>query len=112
MREIYSTIAFEVMSGERVGIRVRRGQSVSVSGERVWLTRSNDEADYFLDDGETLALRPREMLWISVEGQGEARLTFTLAGGTGSRVVDWISDWWKNGPAGALAGSKLGLRIG
>jgi hypothetical protein len=112
MKEIYSTIAFDLQPGERVGIRVRRGRALSVSGERVWLTRSNDSADYFLHDGETMDLRAHELLWLSVDGEKGARLQFTLEAGSGNRLVDWMSDWWKQGPAGALTGSKLGLRIG
>jgi hypothetical protein len=112
MKEIYSTVAFELQAGERVGIRVRRGQELSVSGARVWLTRSNDSVDYFLHDGESLPLRQHEMLWISVDADTPSRLLFRLAGGSGSRVVDAINSWWQGRRAGGIAGSRLGLRIG
>ncbi len=112
MKEIFSTVAFELQPGERVGIRVRRGQALAVTGERVWLTRSNDETDYFLHDGESIALRSHETLWISVDGMRDARLLFTLAGGSGIRVVDWLSDRWQQVRAGSAGTSRLGLRVG
>lgn len=112
MKEIFSTVAFELQAGERVGIRVRRGQALAIAGERVWITRSNDEHDYFLHDGESLALRSHETLWISVDGQRDVRLVFTLAGGSGSRVADWLSDRWQHARAGFAGTSRLGLRIG
>lgn len=112
MKEIFSTVAFELQAGERVGIRVRRGQELTVSGARLWLTRSNDDVDYFLFNGDALSLRPRETLWISVDDDQAARLVFTLAGGTGSRIADWFNDWSQRVLPSGLSGSKLGLRIG
>ncbi len=88
MKEIFSTVAFELSSGERIAIRVLRGEALKVSGERLWLTRSNDDVDYFLYDGEVLALRPNETLWLSVDGPRDARLTFTFAEGAGQRFAN------------------------
>jgi hypothetical protein len=76
------------------------------------LTRSNDAVDYFLHDGDSLPLRPREVLWISVDADEPARLLFRLAGGSGSRVVDAFRDWWQHGRVGAFGAARLGMRIG
>jgi hypothetical protein len=112
MNEIYSTIAFELAAGERIGIRVRRGEALRVSGERLWITRSNDQADYFLHDGDTLALRPSETLWLSVDGLGAARLTVTLKAGTRGKLANWIGERLAYAHAAAFCGSRLGMRIG
>jgi hypothetical protein len=112
MNEIYSTIAFELTAGERIGIRVRRGEALRVAGERLWITRSNDAADYFLHDGDTLALRPSETLWLSVDGPGAARLTVTLKAGTRGMLANWFGERLAYAHAAAFRGSKLGMRIG
>jgi hypothetical protein len=112
MKEIYSTIAFELEAGERIGIRVLRGEALRVEGERLWVTRSNDEADYFLEDGETLPLRPSETLWLSVDGLRAARLTVMLKAGTRGKLVNWVGSWLAAVQATAFSGSRLGMRIG
>ena len=112
MNEIYSTIAFELAAGERIGIHVRRGEALQVSGERLWVTRSNDEADYFLHDGDTLALRPSETLWLSVDGPRPARLTVTLKAGTRGMLANWLGERMAYVHAAAFRGSRLGMRIG
>ncbi|CAB3788743.1 DUF2917 domain-containing protein [Pararobbsia alpina] len=112
MNEIYSTVAFELAAGERIGIQVRRGEALRVCGERLWVTRSNDQADYFLHDGDTLALRPSETLWLSVDGPRPARLMVTLKGGMRGRLADWVGDWLAYAQAVVFSGSKLGMRIG
>ncbi|WP_158601839.1 DUF2917 domain-containing protein [Pararobbsia silviterrae] len=111
MKEIFSTVAFDLQPGERVGVRVRRGLALAVTGERVWLTRSNEAVDYFVHDGESLSLRPHETLWISVDGERATQLVFTLAAGTGSRVADWGVGVWQRLRAWTPRG-VLGLRIG
>jgi hypothetical protein len=112
MKEIYSTIAFELAGGERIGIRVRRGEFLQASGERLWVTRSNDQADYFLHDGDTLALRPDETLWLSVDGLRTARLMVTLKAGTRGQLVSWLGDWLTRTQAAVCSGPGFGVRIG
>ncbi len=112
MKEIYSTIAFQLEAGERIGIRVLRGEALRVEGERLWITRSNDQVDYFLGDGETLPLRPSETLWLSVDGLRPARLTVMLKAGTRGKLVNWVGNWLAAVQATAFSGSKLGMRIG
>ncbi len=111
MKEIFSTVAFELSPGERIAISVRRGEALRVSGERVWVTRSNDAVDYFLHDGDALSLRADETLWLSVDGLGTSRVTFALAAGTGHRLATVFRRWWDKAPIPA-AGGKLGMRIG
>ncbi len=112
MKEIFSTVAFELSSGERAAIRVLRGEALKVSGERLWITRSNDEVDYFLYDGDVLALRPNETLWLSVDGPRDARLTFTFAEGPGRRLANWFGRLGNGGTVGTAGRPKLGLRAG
>jgi Protein of unknown function (DUF2917) len=112
MNEIYSTIAFELAAGERLGIRVQRGEALHLSGERLWVTRSNDEADYFLHDGDTLPLRPSETLWLSVDGLGSARLSVTLKAGTQGKLARWLGERLAYAHVAAFRGARLGMRVG
>ncbi|KVD88978.1 hypothetical protein WS62_16765 [Burkholderia sp. ABCPW 14] len=79
MREISSSITFEIQPGETVPMKVVRSTRLSVRGASVWATRSNDVHDYFLSPGETLKLRRGERLWLSADGETSACVSFSIA---------------------------------
>ncbi|RFU47160.1 DUF2917 domain-containing protein [Paraburkholderia sp. DHOC27] len=100
MREISSSITFEINAGETVPMKVSRSIRLAVSGGAVWVTRSDDTEDYWLQPGHTLRLRRGERLWLSVEGGGRARVAFAVAPRADVRVFDWL----------ARVSDRLGLR--
>ena len=76
MREISSSIAFEIRSGETLPMKVARSTKLVVHGGAVWVTRSDDIEDYWLQPGHTLRLRRGERLWLSAEGTRARRWRF------------------------------------
>jgi hypothetical protein len=90
MKQLYSSITFEVQPDETVPLRVSRGVAITVAGERVWVTRSADQEDYWVEHGESLALRPGELLWISTDGARPARVTVTLKPRCAQRFAAWL----------------------
>lgn len=78
MREISSSITFEIQPGETVPMKVARSTRLTVQGGPVWATRSNDVHDYFLASGGALKLQRGERLWLSVDGDEQARVSFSL----------------------------------
>ena len=68
MREISTSVTFEIKPGETVPMRIGRSTQLKVQGAAVWATRSNDIEDYWLVPGDKLKLRQRERLWLSVDG--------------------------------------------
>ena len=48
MREISSSIAFEIRNGETIPMKVARSTKLVVHGGAVWVTRSDDTEDYWL----------------------------------------------------------------
>jgi hypothetical protein len=91
MREISTSVTFEINSGETVPMRVARSTRLTVNGATVWATRSNDTADYWLTPGDRLTLRHGERLWLSVDGGGTARVTFTIVPRADERALRWVS---------------------
>jgi len=89
MREISSNITFEVPAGEVASVRVARSTRLVVRGGLVWLTRSDDTADYWLESGHTLRLRRGERLWVGAEHEA-ARIAFETPAHVGERVFDWV----------------------
>ena len=79
MREISSSIAFEIRNGETVPMKVARSTKLVVHGGAVWVTRSDDTEDYWLQPGHTLRLRRGERLWLSAEGSTQAKVAFSRA---------------------------------
>ncbi|ABC37832.1 DUF2917 domain-containing protein [Burkholderia thailandensis] len=77
MREISLSMTFEIQPGETVPMKVARSTRLTVRGASVWATRSNDVADYFLLPGDTLKLRRGERLWLSVDGETSACVSFS-----------------------------------
>lgn len=101
MREICSDITFEVPAGEVASVRVARSTRLVVRDGLVWLTRSDDTADYWLEAGHTVRLRRGERLWLSSE-QDAARIAFETPAHVGERVVDWV----------VRSAAQVGLRAG
>jgi hypothetical protein len=106
MREISSSITFEVQAGETIPLRVARSTRLSVQGGVVWVTRSDDVDDYFLVAGEGLKLRRGERLWLSSDGKASACVAFTVAlpvrqvavSGVKralARAAGWFRDDWR-----------------
>jgi hypothetical protein len=91
MREISTSITFEIKPGETVPMRIVRGTRLTVHGASVWATRSNDIHDYFLAPGGRLKLRERERLWLSVEGDRSAQVVFTIVPRADERAIRWLA---------------------
>jgi hypothetical protein len=91
MREISSSITFEIRAGETVPMMVMRSTRLKVSGGAVWVTRSDDVEDYWLEPGHTLRLRRGERLWLSVEGSQSARLAFAVPTRANERAMNWFA---------------------
>jgi hypothetical protein len=97
MRQISSSITFEIAPGEMLPMMVAHSTRLSVHGAPVWVTRSNDVEDYWLAPGQSLRLRPGERLWLSTEGGGSARVAFVAPLSRASRLADVsraLSEWW------------------
>jgi hypothetical protein len=91
MREISSSITFEINAGETVPMKVSRSIRLAVSGGAVWVTRSDDTEDYWLQPGHTLKLRRGERLWLSVEHGDRARVAFAVPPRPAVRLIDWLT---------------------
>ncbi|MDR5730877.1 DUF2917 domain-containing protein [Caballeronia sp. LZ025] len=91
MREISTSITFEIKPGETVPMRIARSTRLTVHGARVWATRSDDIEDYWLAPGDRLKLRSRERLWLSVEGDKPACIVFTMMPRRDERAIRWLS---------------------
>jgi hypothetical protein len=90
MREISSSITFEIKGGETVPMKVVRSTRLAVSGSAVWVTRSDDTEDYWLEPGHTLRLRRGERLWLSVEADSRARVAFDVPARADVQAADWL----------------------
>ena len=91
MREISTSITFEIGDGETVPMKIGRSVRVVVQGAPVWATRSNDTEDYWLVPGDCLKLRERERLWLSTEKGRTAQVVFTLAPRVDQRAIGWLA---------------------
>ena len=91
MREISTSITFEIGDGETVPMLIGHGVKLSVQGAPVWATRSNDIEDYWLVPGDSLKLRPRERLWLSTEKGRTAQVTFMLAPRPDQAALGWLA---------------------
>jgi hypothetical protein len=99
MREISSSVTFEIEPGETIPMMIAHSTRLAVEGAPVWVTRSNDVEDYWLSPGTSLHLRRGERLWLSVEGERSARIGFDAPLARGALVRDLL---------GAL-GQRLGM---
>ncbi|AJY65616.1 DUF2917 domain-containing protein [Burkholderia glumae] len=105
MREISSSVTFEIQPGEIVPMKVVRSTRLAVQGATVWATRSHDVDDYFLASGASLRLRRGERLWLGVEGPGSACVSFSVAATPReaahtllARLANWLArfpDGWR-----------------
>jgi hypothetical protein len=91
MREISSSIQFELRAGETAPMRVNRSTRMTVHGGAVWVTRSDDVDDYWLEPGKTLGLRRGERLWLSVESGTSASVAFHVLTRPDERAVNWFA---------------------
>ncbi|VVD26788.1 DUF2917 domain-containing protein [Paraburkholderia dioscoreae] len=91
MQEISSSIAFEIRSGDTVPLKVARSTRLVVRGGAVWVTRSDDIEDYWLQPGHTLRLRRGERLWLSAEGNTQARVAFSVPTRCDERALNWFA---------------------
>lgn len=97
MRQISSSITFEVAPGETLPMMVAKSTRLSVHGAPVWVTRSNDVEDYWLEPGHSLRLRQGERLWLSTEGPSAACVAFVAPLARAAVLTDLsrsLSDWW------------------
>ncbi|MEX3956490.1 DUF2917 domain-containing protein [Trinickia sp. EG282A] len=76
MREISSSVTFEIERGETIPVMIAHSTRLNVEGASVWVSRSNDVEDYWVLPGSSLTLRRGERLWLSVDGDGPARVAF------------------------------------
>lgn len=102
MREISSDITFEVEANQVASVRVSRSTRLTVHCGAVWVTRSDDTADYWLEPGHTLRLRRGERLWIGAEQGAAAWVAFATPARIGERALDWA----------ARQAARLGLHAG
>ncbi|WP_213780409.1 DUF2917 domain-containing protein [Caballeronia sp. dw_276] len=91
MREISTSITFEIADGETVPMLIGHSVKLSVQGAPVWATRSNDIEDYWLVPGDSLKLRQRERLWLSTEKGRTAQVIFTLAPRPDQAAIGWLA---------------------
>jgi hypothetical protein len=91
MREISSSITFEIVAGETVPMKITRSTRLAVSGGAVWVTRSDDVEDYWLEPGKTLRLRRGERLWLSVERGEQARVAFHVPTRPEQKALNWAA---------------------
>ena len=91
MREISTSITFEIGDGETVPMKIGRSVRLVVQGAPVWATRSNDTEDYWLVPGDSLKLRVRERLWLSTEKGRTAQVVFTLAPRVAQRAIGGLA---------------------
>lgn len=91
MREISTSVTFELSENEVVPMRIGRGVKLSVQGASVWATRSNDTSDYWLKPGDTLKLSAGERLWLSTEAGARAQVVFNIAPRPGSQAFGWLA---------------------
>jgi hypothetical protein len=90
VKEIFSTVTYEIQPGETVPMWVGRARLVRASGAKVWITRGDDPHDYWLVPGDEIGLRAGERLWIGVDGDRAAQLVFTMSAACGERVSNWL----------------------
>ncbi|GLU32829.1 DUF2917 domain-containing protein [Trinickia caryophylli] len=91
MREISSSVTFEIEPGETVPMMISHATRLVVDGGPVWVTRSNDVEDYWLAPGRFLLLRRGERLWLSAEGRQRARVRFVAPLRRPAAAAAWVA---------------------
>jgi hypothetical protein len=90
MKEIFSTTAYGIEARGVAELRIDAHGVLQVESGQVWLTRSGDAADYWLDAGASLAVRAGESLWLSAEAGQPARLAVRHAACRSRRGLAWL----------------------
>ncbi len=85
--EMFSTVVYEVAQAQAVAVRIENSRTMKVAAGRVWITRSDDVGDYWLDAGASLDLKTGETLWISAEDGLAARVVFRRPARAGSGLA-------------------------
>jgi hypothetical protein len=106
MKEIFSSVTFEIQPRETVRVAVARHAALAVCGTRIWVTRHRDVMDYWLAPGEKLALQAGDTLWVSAEGEQPARVVLTTPAGCEERLLRWLG-----GRLGGLLAGRKGFRL-
>lgn len=91
IKEIFSTITFEVEPAKATALRVGNSRILHIEAGTVWLTRSGDAGDYWLAAGTVLALHAGEILWLSAEQGQPARVVFRRPARRASRTLRWLA---------------------
>jgi Protein of unknown function (DUF2917) len=99
MNEFFYTTSFEGRPAATIALRVGCSRRVAVEEGLIWLTRSGDSHDYWLAAGETLALNGGERLWLSVEGNRPARVSFSRRARCDERLIGGLMAWLRGGSA-------------
>lgn len=74
MLEFQRPVVLQLAAGELLPWRERRPVWLSVVQGRVWVTRSGDLDDHFLDAGQAIRLTPGERAVVGAEGQAQVSL--------------------------------------
>ncbi|HEX7914045.1 MAG TPA: DUF2917 domain-containing protein [Paraburkholderia sp.] len=94
-------VHFSVMPGATLTWRVEADSTLTVQGERLWLTRISSPYDHWLAPGETFRLQRGERVWLSTDGERAARVSLTCAlpvkGGVFRRWLGRLA-WLSMGP--------------
>ncbi len=85
MREISTSVTFEIKPGETIPMRVARSTRLTVHGATVW-QRVPTTPKTIGSSGDRLKLRERERLWLSVNGDKPAQVVFTVIPRCNERV--------------------------
>jgi hypothetical protein len=96
IKQISSTIAFEVQTGKPAALRVDCSRTLVIEAGTVWLTRSGDPTDYWLDSGASLTLRAGETLWLSAEHADTARILFKRSTPCAKSLLQGFASRWQN----------------
>ncbi|OAJ53018.1 hypothetical protein A6V36_11640 [Paraburkholderia ginsengiterrae] len=94
-------VHFSVMPGATLTWRVEADSTLTVQGERLWLTRISSPYDYWLAPGGTFRLQRGERVWLSTDGERAARVSLTCALPTKGGVFRrWLGKlvWLRMGP--------------
>ncbi len=94
-------VHFSVMPGATLTWRVEADSTLTVQGERLWLTRVSSPYDHWLAPGGTFQLQRGKRVWLSTDGERAARVSLTYAlpakGGVLKRWLGRLA-WLSLGP--------------
>ena len=93
-------VHFSVMPGATLSWRVNADSTLAVHGARVWLTRVSSPYDYWLAPGDEFRLQRGERVWLSTDGDHDARVSLSSVLPAGRGVIGRWLGW--------LAGLNIG----